>query len=117
MSIYLTIAMMLYGRSEDRLFHVLIDPEEFEYCKEFFHPFKKPRKLNFTDRSGKRMRLSTANVRIELGEIPFVKTGKHRRIRFSDLMLFKRQRDANRRRALDRLTEMSQELGLDAFRD
>lgn len=49
---------------------------------------------------------------LEQGDIPFVKTGAHRRIRFSDLMAYKQRRDAERQRALARLTEMSQEMGL-----
>lgn len=49
---------------------------------------------------------------LEQGEIPFVMTGTHRRIRFSDLMEYKKRRDAERERALDELTRMSQELGL-----
>lgn len=74
MSIYLTIAMMLYGRVGDKLFHVLINPEEFERCKDFFHPFRRPRKLTLTDQPGKSIReLSTGDVRIDLGEIPFVR--------------------------------------------
>jgi hypothetical protein len=32
-------------------------------------------------------------------------------------MEYKRRRDATRRRALDRLTELSQEYGLDRYRD
>lgn len=49
---------------------------------------------------------------LEQGEIPFIKTGSHRRVRFSDLMAYKRRRDAERQRALAHLTEMSQEMGL-----
>ena len=49
---------------------------------------------------------------LEQGEIPFVKTGTHRRIRFSDLMRYKKHRDAERHRKLTELTQMSQELGL-----
>ena len=46
------------------------------------------------------------------GQIPFHKVGTHRRIRFSDLMDYKRQRDAERTRGLAELTQMSQEFGL-----
>ena len=49
---------------------------------------------------------------LEEGTIPFVKTGTHRRIRFSDLMEYKRYRDAERKRALAELAQLSQELGL-----
>lgn len=74
MSIYLTIAMMLYGRAEDRLFHVLINPQEFELCHDFFHPYRKPRELPLYDRQGKLIKkISTAQARLDLGEIPFVK--------------------------------------------
>jgi excisionase family DNA binding protein len=54
---------------------------------------------------------------LERGEIPYVKTGKHRRIGFADLMTYKRRRDATRREALDRLTELAQEYGLDRYQD
>ena len=49
---------------------------------------------------------------LDQGEIPFVKTGTHRRIRFSDLMEYKQRHDAERRRGLAQLTQMSQEMGL-----
>lgn len=49
---------------------------------------------------------------LEDGQIPFNKVGTHRRIRFSDLMDYKRQRDAERARGLAELTQMSQEFGL-----
>lgn len=48
---------------------------------------------------------------LNAGEIPFTKTGTHRRIRFDDLMAYKRRRDAERKEHLNRLTEMGQELG------
>lgn len=49
---------------------------------------------------------------LEEGAIPFTTTGTHRRIRFSDLMDYKQHRDAERRRGLTRLTQMSEDLGL-----
>lgn len=49
---------------------------------------------------------------LEEGQIPFVKTGTHRRVRLSDLMAYKRRRDAERERALDYLTQLNQEMGL-----
>src|SRR5260370_32292031 len=49
---------------------------------------------------------------LEDGHIPFIKVGTHRRIRFSDLMAYKKQRDSNRTRGLAELTQMSQEFGL-----
>ncbi|MGI8551387.1 MAG: helix-turn-helix domain-containing protein [Dehalococcoidia bacterium] len=49
---------------------------------------------------------------LERGEIPFTRTGSHRRIRFGDVMDYKERRDANRRTALAELTRFSDELGL-----
>jgi len=49
---------------------------------------------------------------LDRGEMPFTKTGTHRRILFEDLMAYKQVRDANRRQGLARLTQLSQELGL-----
>jgi excisionase family DNA binding protein len=44
------------------------------------------------------------------GRIPSSKTGTHRRVRFDDLIAYKQRRDAERRRELDLLAEMSQEI-------
>lgn len=48
---------------------------------------------------------------LEQEEIPYVKVGKHRRIRFQDLMAYKEQRDNKRSKLLDSLIQMSQEAG------
>lgn len=49
---------------------------------------------------------------LEAGAIPFTLVGRHRRIRFGDLMDYKERRDASRREGLSRLTSRSQKLGL-----
>jgi hypothetical protein len=49
---------------------------------------------------------------LEQGDIPFTKVGTHRRVRFSDLIDYKKHRDAERNRGLAELTQLSQELGL-----
>lgn len=49
---------------------------------------------------------------LENGTIPFTKIGTHRRVRFTDVLAYKKRRDAGRREKLTRLTQMSQELGL-----
>jgi excisionase family DNA binding protein len=49
---------------------------------------------------------------LEEGKIPFIKVGTHRRIRFSDLMDYKKKHDAKRERALEEIAQLSQELGI-----
>lgn len=49
---------------------------------------------------------------LEAGKIPFRMVGTHRRIRFADLMEFKRKDDAERDAALAELTRQAQDLGL-----
>lgn len=49
---------------------------------------------------------------LEQGEIPYTKTGTHRRIRFEDLVEYKLRRDDEREDALAELIRQSQELGL-----
>jgi excisionase family DNA binding protein len=44
-------------------------------------------------------------------QIPFIKVGTHRRIRFEDLMAYKQRRDGQQRQSLGELTALSQELG------
>jgi excisionase family DNA binding protein len=43
--------------------------------------------------------------------IPFRKTGKHRRLRIEDVLMFKEKRDKDRRAGLRELSQMTQELG------
>ncbi|KTC13298.1 hypothetical protein AO391_01720 [Pseudomonas marginalis ICMP 9505] len=49
---------------------------------------------------------------LEEGAIPFTKTGRHRRIRFSDLIAFKQRRDEESQEAMDALAQQAQELGM-----
>ncbi len=49
---------------------------------------------------------------LEKGEISFKKVGTHRRIKFEDLMSYKRKRDAKREKGLAELTQLSQEIGV-----
>ena len=49
---------------------------------------------------------------LEKGGLPFHKTGKHRRVRFADLMQFKSQRDQASEDAMAELAKQAQELAL-----
>lgn len=49
---------------------------------------------------------------LESGKIPFRKVGRHRRVRFEDLMSYKEQVDRQRMSALDELASQAQELNL-----
>ncbi len=49
---------------------------------------------------------------LEQGELPFHKAGTHRRVRFGDLLAYKRREHEARRHALDELARQGQELGM-----
>jgi excisionase family DNA binding protein len=49
---------------------------------------------------------------LEEGTIPHHKVGKHRRVRFTDLMEYKTNIDAARGKVLDEIVAISEELGL-----
>jgi excisionase family DNA binding protein len=49
---------------------------------------------------------------LERGDLPFHKVGTHRRIRYRDLLAYKRREHAARHQALDELVQQAQELGL-----
>jgi excisionase family DNA binding protein len=51
---------------------------------------------------------------VDAGELPAVMVGSHRRLRAADVTAFKAARDAGRRAALDRLAELSEDVGGDA---
>lgn len=50
--------------------------------------------------------------KIEAGDIPCHKVGRHRRIRFDDLMAYKQRIDAECSQALDEMVALSEEMGL-----
>lgn len=49
---------------------------------------------------------------LEKGDIPFHKTGTHRRVRYQDVIAYKECIDAQRRKALDELAAQAQDLGM-----
>lgn len=68
MGYYLGYALSLFGREQDRLSHVLVN-EPFESLPQFFYPPARPRVVLA---AGNRP-ATTADARIELAEIPFVR--------------------------------------------
>ncbi len=50
---------------------------------------------------------------LEKGLLPYRKVGTHRRIRFEDLMAFKKKDDTERQARLDELTALSEEIGME----
>ncbi|MCB9767191.1 MAG: excisionase family DNA-binding protein [Candidatus Omnitrophica bacterium] len=49
---------------------------------------------------------------LEKGEIPFRKVGSHRRVRFDDLIRYKKKTDKRSLEALDELVTQAQDLGM-----
>jgi excisionase family DNA binding protein len=49
---------------------------------------------------------------LEAGAIPFYKVGRHRRVRFSDLMAYRDQLDQRSAEAADELAAQAQDMGL-----
>jgi len=49
---------------------------------------------------------------LDSGKIPHHKVGTHRRVLFADLMAYKKTSDLKRRKALKKLAEQAQELGM-----
>jgi excisionase family DNA binding protein len=49
---------------------------------------------------------------LDQGEIPSRKVGAHRRVRFHDLMAYKRRSEQARNESLDELATLGQELGV-----
>ena len=48
---------------------------------------------------------------LEKGDIPFHKVGTHRRVRYQDVIAYKKRHDAKQRQMLDALVEQDKELG------
>jgi len=72
MSFYLGSALQLFGRTWDRLYHVLVDPA-FESHPNFFYKPKKNKYIKVKDKDGRIRRLSTKGARIYLADLPFIR--------------------------------------------
>jgi len=66
----LTLAAQMYGRPQDRLYHVLISPE-FESCRSFFYPPGKPETIELRDQKGEPVYKSTRYAMVNLIHMPF----------------------------------------------
>lgn len=72
MSIYLTLAMSLFGRAEDELSHVLVS-EGFE-SNTFFYPPPTPIEIDYFNPQTKiTKKVNTADAKIYLAPIPFIR--------------------------------------------
>jgi CRISPR-associated protein (TIGR02584 family) len=71
MSSCLALAAQMYGRSQDRLFHVLVSPE-FEGNPDFFYPPKNSRLIELKDEKGNPYFKETRFAEISLIHLPFV---------------------------------------------
>ena len=68
MGYLLGAAIQFFGRPQDRLYHVLVTPPEIEMNRDFFFPPVREAQILTSDEQ----RISTADVRIELAELPYV---------------------------------------------
>jgi CRISPR-associated protein (TIGR02584 family) len=72
MSIYLTLAMSLFGRAEDELSHVLVN-EGFE-SNTFFYPPPTPTEIDYFNPQTKiTKKVNTSDAKIYLAPIPFIR--------------------------------------------
>ncbi len=72
MGFLLGYAMSLFGRSQDRLSHVLVSPP-FENNPQFFYPSKAPRVIQHRAADGRSEPLDCSTAQVSLNEIPFVR--------------------------------------------
>jgi len=71
MSSCLTVAAQIYGRPQDRIYHVLISPE-FESNRDFFYPPLVPVEIELRDKKGEPYSKKTSYAAITLIPMPFI---------------------------------------------
>ncbi|MBN1849959.1 MAG: TIGR02584 family CRISPR-associated protein [Deltaproteobacteria bacterium] len=76
MSSCLTLAAQMYGRRQDRIYHVLVSPE-FEGNRDFYYPPKESHKIELKDEKGHPYYKETRYARVTLIPIPFVSIRDH----------------------------------------
>ena len=71
MSSCLTLAAQMYGRPQDRLYHVLVSPE-FESNRDFYYPPKESKTIELKDKGGQNFFKETRHAQVNLISIPFI---------------------------------------------
>jgi len=71
MSSCLTLAAQVYGRPQDRLYHVLVSPE-FESNRDFYYPPKESRVIELKDKDGESFFKETKYAQVNLISMPFI---------------------------------------------
>ena len=69
MSVYFAYALQFFGRGQDRLYHVLVQPQAFQNHQDFFYIPPQPQDLITADGN----QISTATAKIELIEVPYIR--------------------------------------------
>jgi CRISPR-associated protein (TIGR02584 family) len=72
MSFYMGAALQLFGRQQDRLYHVLVTPE-FESNREFFYPPRRPVDIECRLADGTVKRLNTSLAEVQIAELPVIR--------------------------------------------
>lgn len=72
MSAYMMLALMMYGREDDELTHVVVT-EEFETNPDFFFPPKDNQPLPIRLAGNKLAIINTSEAKLEVAQIPFVR--------------------------------------------
>ncbi len=70
MGAFFTLAAQIYGRCQDRLYHVLVH-SDFEYSPHFYYPPKSPKNIELINSAGEKYYKSTEYAKISLINIPF----------------------------------------------
>ncbi|MFN8627798.1 MAG: CRISPR-associated ring nuclease Csm6 [Candidatus Binatia bacterium] len=71
MGYLLAAAMMLYGRRQDRLSHVLVHPPELEGTDFYFPPRRAAGMLSYRRPDGSVVRVRASDVGVDLADLPF----------------------------------------------
>lgn len=109
MSFYLGAALQLFGRPQDRLYHVLVTPE-FESNPEFFYKPKNDREIEGRTPDGRTAKLNTRDAAISLADLPFIRLGSRLSLKGKG---FRGRRTGRDRHRLDTTPNHSKSFGQD----
>jgi CRISPR-associated protein Csx14 len=71
MSACLALSAQFYGRPNDRIYHVLVDPPEFENSRDFYYPPRESTLIRLRDRNGQELFKESRYANVHLVSMPF----------------------------------------------